>query len=83
MVNTYLVYAKPWFSHTLSFIKLDVVCVPVILALGRWRQDDPKFKVIFGDIESTRHSLGYMKSCLKTKPTKESYIHVILNIYSM
>lgn len=83
MVNAYLVCAKPWFSHTLSFIKLDVVYVPVILALGRWRQGDPKFKVIFGDEESSRHSLGYMKSWLKTKRTKESYVHVILNIYGV
>ena len=38
-------------------IKLVVVANIVILALGKWRQEDQRFKLVFGYIAS----LGYTK----------------------
>lgn len=45
----------------------DVVCMPVILALGRWEQDDQEFKVTF----------DYLVNSSETLPLKTSSKQIV------
>ena len=42
----------------------------VFLALGRWKQEDRKVRVILGYTMSLRPNLGYLKPCFR-KPNQE------------
>lgn len=49
----HLAYTKPG-SHLLNSIHQAWRHIPVVPALGRWRQEDEKFKIIFSYIASLR-----------------------------
>jgi hypothetical protein len=56
--------------------------MPVIMALGKWRQGDPKFKVILGCIEFQAKP-GIQEILSHTNPTDETIYNFILNVYSV